>query len=510
MKYLLLSIVLSLGLVGVAYAETQHGISPDLVIKIKPNIDVYNCKNTEQGCFDFVPENATVNLGEKVMIINNNDRLHDLRNCPYTPDGANMIWCNVHDIFGSGHLLPGHSSTWTANKAGNITLYDAYTNVQGTYTVVDPNANDDTDETSNENKGNENTCKDKVKKQKQLKNKWKKVYNECSLKLEGAYDAWNKTRHTLLKYNTTIQDLESKYNATVQQLSNITERYNEALSTIDRLKLQLANSGGEELEGLQIKYNLLESKYNTSISTINDKQFTIDKLQRELAEAKKKIEELESKDDIVEIRPDDTNDDSEQQSSDEQRAETPTISITIPQYDSLDNTGRTIDLYTGTNDRIRIDTHYSDMGTRYHLSSGSADITMFRDTLITNKQFTSDQDNYCYVGDLIVGRDSTISIQHTNTLKISFRSADDPTRCDQAPDVNLTDKLTLDKEVFVRFVGTDGQVPFYYDGTVNTIPKCTSDNFDGTSITSGKICYGKDGSDTVIVSKILTEFGLGN
>ena len=416
----------------------QHGISPNLVIQIRAGIDENNCKDTEQGCFDFVPENATVNLGEKVMIINKNDRLHDLRNCPYTPDGANIIWCNIHDTFGTGHLPPGHSSTWTANKAGNITLYDAYTDVQGTYTVVDPNANDDTDETSNEN--DENTCKDKVKKQKQLKNKWKKVYNECSLKLDGAYDAWNATRHQLLSINGTLQDLESRYNET--------------------------------------------------ISMLNDRNFTIEKLKQELAEAKKKIEELESSDD--ETSSSNTESDSLQQSA--RVIET----ISLPDFMSLDNTGRTIDLYAYDSNKIRIDTYYADIGTRYHIND-KVDITMYRDTEITNVQYKSTgQDLYCYVGDLI-SSDTSIQIQ--------FRQDDDKSRCDGAATMSLSHILELDKEIYVRFANTEN-VPKYNNVPV---PQCTTINFDGDNnelLGNTKLCYGNNGNDIIIVSKILATFSI--
>ena len=465
----------------------QHGISPNLVIQIRAGIDENNCKDTEQGCFDFVPENATVNLGEKVMIINKNDRLHDLRNCPYTPDGANMIWCNVHDIFGSGHLPPGHSSTWTANKAGNITLYDAYTNVQGTYTVVDPNANDDTDETSNENKGNENTCKDKVKKQKQLKNKWKKVYNECSFKLEGAYDAWNATRHKLLSINGTLQDLESKYNDLYQRYNDTVRQLETANSTISNLTRQLDATSESDL---QVRYNILESQYNETISMLNDRNFTIEKLKQELAEAKKKIEELESNDD--ETSSSNTESDSLQQSV--HVIET----IYLPDFMSLDNTGRTIDLYAYDSNKIRIDTYYADIGTRYYIND-KVDITMYRDTEITNVQYKSTgQDPYCYVGD-VISTDTSIHIQ--------FRQDDDIIRCDNAATMSLNHILELDKEIYVRFANTEN-VPKYNNIPV---PQCTTINFDDDNnelIENTKICYGKNGNDIILVSKILATFSI--
>ena len=187
----------------------------------------------------------------------------------------------------------------------------------------------------------------------------------------------------------------------------------------------------------------------------------------------------------------------------------PTMSISLPDSESLDNNNRTIDLNTLADNSIRIDSYYADTGTRYYIND-KADITIYRNTMITDKTFTYQSDQYCYVGDLLVGQDSNINTQHTNTLQLLFRQADDPTRCDNAPSISIDGKLVLDQEVYVKFTGTDGQTPFYYDNNIVKIPKCTSDNFDSNTSTlkNSEICYGKDGSDTIIVSKILAVFGI--
>ena len=187
----------------------------------------------------------------------------------------------------------------------------------------------------------------------------------------------------------------------------------------------------------------------------------------------------------------------------------PTMSISLPDSESLDNNDRTIDLNTLADNSIRIDSYYADTGTRYYIND-KADITIYRNTMITDKTFTYQSDQYCYVGDLLVGQDSNINTQHTNTLQLLFRQADDPTRCDNAPSISLDGKLVLDQEVYIKFTGTDGQTPFYYDNNIVKIPKCTSDNFDSNTSTlkNSEICYGKNGDDTIIISKILTIFGV--
>ena len=167
----------------------------------------------------------------------------------------------------------------------------------------------------------------------------------------------------------------------------------------------------------------------------------------------------------------------------------------------------TIDLHTAHN-KIRIDTHYEDTGTIYHIND-QADITIYRDTEIVGKKFTNDPiDVYCYVGDLLVNH----TVQQTRTLEINFRQSSDQTRCDTAPVITFDDKLDLSKEIYVRFVGTHDHVPFYMNGTSNiAIPKCTDTNFDDTTNTligNTEICYGEDGDDTVLVSKILAVFGV--
>ena len=187
-----------------------------------------------------------------------------------------------------------------------------------------------------------------------------------------------------------------------------------------------------------------------------------------------------------------------------------TIIIDIPESMEIDNTGRTIDLNAYDTNMIRIDTYYADMGTKYY-TNDIADITIFRDTDIVNKQFTTTQDTYCYVGDLFVGQDANVPLPNTNTLQLQFRQSNDPTRCDQSPDITFDDKLELSQEVYVRFAGTDGQTPFYYIGDdIVEIPKCNSNNFDDTSSTlidNTEICYGKFDNDTILVSKILAVFG---
>ena len=72
--------------------------------------------------------------------------------------------------------------------------------------------------------------------------------------------------------------------------------------------------------------------------------------------------------------------------------------------------------------------------------------------------------------------------RHTSTLQSVFRQANDSTICDQAPDINLGGKLELDKEVYMRFVGTNDTVPFYYtDDNIVDIPKYTVDNFNSVT-----------------------------
>ena len=190
----------------------------------------------------------------------------------------------------------------------------------------------------------------------------------------------------------------------------------------------------------------------------------------------------------------------------------PTLEITLADSTSFDNTGKTIDLYTYGNNKIRIDTYDPNIGTRYFIND-KADITIYRNTEITNVQFIhTSQDPYCYVSELLVGREPSIPTRHTNTLQLAFRQANDPTRCNQAPDINLGDKLELDKEVYVRFVGTNDTVPFYYTGdNIIEIPKCTVDNFNSVNnhlVGDTEICYGKSGTDTILVSKILAIFGV--
>ncbi len=187
-----------------------------------------------------------------------------------------------------------------------------------------------------------------------------------------------------------------------------------------------------------------------------------------------------------------------------------------PKTEEFDTTGRTIDLYTGVTSKIRIDTHYfGDKGTRYHIND-KAFITIFRDTEITSKSFVSQGNPYCYVGDLLVGPSPSISVQHDTTLHIQFRESDDPARCNGSPDIELADKLFLNKEVYVRFVDKIGKVPFYHYGDGNgsnlvEIDKCDNKNFNKKQNKlkrNAEICYGRDGNDILLVSKILATFGV--
>ena len=97
-----------------------------------------------------------------------------------------------------------------------------------------------------------------------------------------------------------------------------------------------------------------------------------------------------------------------------------TISLTLPDSYPFDNNGRTIDLYAyGHNNpnKIRIDTYYSDIGTKYYINNKS-DITIYRDTEITCKTFTPTRDHYCYVGDLLVPQIPSMSTQTTTALQL--------------------------------------------------------------------------------------------
>ena len=305
--------------------------------------------------------------------------------------------------------------------------------------------------------------------------------------------------------NATDNQLQTKLNTLQSRYNTLEANYNSTVS---------------ELTDIRSRFNNIESLYNSTIDDINNKQHTIDKLTQEISVATKRIEELESRDSQLQFQGSSSdefsnNDETNNEPSDEpiEPVESPTLQITLPESMTLDNTDRTIDLYTYGNNNIRIDTYYPDTGTKYHIND-KADITIFKDTEITNRQFiTTNQDSYCYVGDLVVGQDPSIPIsaQHTNSLQLQFRESDDISRCDQAPNILFNDKLSLNKEVYVRFVGTDGQIPFYYTDEIVEISKCTADNFDDntdTLLNNTEICYGKSGNDVVIASKILAVFGI--
>ena len=186
------------------------------------------------------------------------------------------------------------------------------------------------------------------------------------------------------------------------------------------------------------------------------------------------------------------------------------IPIIIPNHETFDTSDRTIDLNTYDTNKIRIDTHFSDKGTKYYVDD-KTDITIFRNTEITDKEFVFQSNKYCYVSDLTVGKNSKISTEHKRTLSINFRESTDPTRCGDHPNINLDGKLNLDTNVYVRFVGELGNIPFYHDGKPHNIPICNRNNFDiSTNTLKGntKICYGKSGNDIIMVSKILAVFGV--
>ena len=190
----------------------------------------------------------------------------------------------------------------------------------------------------------------------------------------------------------------------------------------------------------------------------------------------------------------------------------PIIPITIPNHETFDTSDRTIDLYTYGTNQIRIDSYYPDTGTRYYIND-KADITIFRDNMITGKTFNAHTKNYCYVGDLQVGQNNDISTQHTNTLNINFKESTEPDRCGDHPNIDLDGKLVLQDEVYVRFADALGQAPFYYTDSMTKIPKCKTGNFDATTNTlkgNTKICYGKSDNDIILVSKILAIFGVMN
>ena len=328
---------------------------------------------------------------------------------------------------------------------------------------------------------------------------------ENTIKLLMDHFNISKPIQTIPGTNDTDNQLQTKLNTLQSRYNTLEANYNSTTS---------------ELSDLRSRFNTIESLYNSTIDDNNEKQHTIDKLTQELNTATKRIEELESRDSQFQGSSSDessNDDETSNEPNDEpiEPIEIPTLSITLPDSMFLDNTDRTIDLYTYGTNNIRIDTYYPDTGTQYYIND-KADITIFRDTEITNRQFiTTNQDSYCYVGDLVVGQDPLIpiSVQHTNSLQLQFRESDDPTRCDQAPNILFNDKLSLNKEVYIRFVGTDGQIPFYYTNEIVEIPKCTTDNFDDntdTLLNNIETCYGKSGSDTVIVSKVLAVFGITN
>ncbi len=478
--FTVISVISVIGLI-----DNVQASEPDLVIKYV-DYDVHTCHTTDEGCFIYFPENAQVRLGGTVEFINHDQRTywHVVTTCP--PQDGNKLggiqikWCSTSSgYFSSPELRFNDTFTWTADKVGVIKFYDwMNSNMEGSFTVIDDSTPPVTPPVTPTITPPKTTDKDK---------KWKDRMQEFKEDLKVAFGTDNKTKAHLIQ-----QAQICKVNA--DELSNLRTLTTEQQKKIDKLE--------RESTELFASYNVISQEYN--------------KLLDELANATKKIEELESKNlELENQNNQEQNNESEAQrvepvNNQQTRQDSPTISITIPDSMEFDNTGRTIDLYGGIDNRLRIDTAYQDGGTAYHVND-KAYITMFRDTWITNKQFTASGGQYCYVGDLAVGQNAEISKQHTNTLNIQFRQSTDTARCGGSPDITLDDKLSLSKEIYIRFAGTDGQVPFYHteDGTMD-IPKCTNDNLGATNnlIGDAEICYGKNGSDTILVSKILAVFGV--
>ena len=297
------------------------------------------------------------------------------------------------------------------------------------------------------------------------------LYLESTMKMLINYFNITYPIKTTSDTNTTDNQLQTRFNTLQSSYNTLESNYSTLETNYNTTKSELSN--------IRSRFNTIESLYNSTIITLNEKQYEIDKLTRELNNATKRIEELESRDSQLQFQGS-SNDEETNNEQNNNPVELPTTSITLPESMSLDNTDRTIDLYTYGTNNIRIDTYYPDTGTKYHIND-KADITIFRDTEITNRQFiATNQDSYCYVGDLIVGQDPSIpiSVQHTNSIQLQFRESDDPTRCDQAPNILFNDKLELNKEVYVRFVGTDGQIPFYYTNEIYQV-KYIFSNYNG-------------------------------
>ncbi len=193
-----------------------------------------------------------------------------------------------------------------------------------------------------------------------------------------------------------------------------------------------------------------------------------------------------------------------------------TLTITIP---NTTPSTATIGLNTQTANEIKFITRETSQGngTRYHHHDDDsddtrADITIHYNTKITSKTFNVTSNSFCYNAELQVGDDITIP-KLNNYTALALEITDFTPKCTNYPNISFDGKLVLNKEVYIRLNNTDGQNIFYHVNGTNDIvqiPKCTSTNFNSTNNTlrgSTEICYGKDGTDTVIVSKILAIFG---
>ncbi len=193
-----------------------------------------------------------------------------------------------------------------------------------------------------------------------------------------------------------------------------------------------------------------------------------------------------------------------------------TLTITIP---NTTPSTATIGLNTQTANEIKFITRETSQGsgTRYHHHDDDsddtrADITIHYNTKITSKTFDVTSNTFCYNAELQVGNDITVP-KLNSYMALALEITDFTPKCPNYPNISFDGKLVLNKEVYIRLNGTDGQNIFYHVNGTNDIvqiPKCTSTNFDSSDNTlkgNTEVCYGKDGADTVIVSKILAIFG---
>ncbi len=193
-----------------------------------------------------------------------------------------------------------------------------------------------------------------------------------------------------------------------------------------------------------------------------------------------------------------------------------TLTITIP---NTTPSTATIGLNTQTANEIKFITRETSQGngTRYHHHDDDsddtrADITIHYNTKITSKTFDVTSNTFCYNAEVKVGDDITIP-KLNSYMALALEITDFTPKCTNYPNISFDGKLVLNKEVYIRLNGTDGQNIFYHVNGTNDIvqiPKCTSTNFNSTNNTlkgNTEACYGKDGTDTIIVSKILAIFG---